>query len=351
MNRMTRGILPALLMLAGLSVTPAIAQDVLTPESRLELEQAVERLQETLGLNVRSGLFASRAGDISATYLARQGLMLELSTPLGARRGLVSLNTVNASLQSLSSQLAQMNRPQLPTITPPDIDAVRETMALSVRRDQAAEYYRSMLDRVAEIDVSAEIEEALQAINTSAAALQGTDNPEASGLAEEARRLRQQLQDQLQTQRARLEALTEQLRQRSAESTEPPPESLQEQWQQQLAALLASMEPLRQAATTKANELNEQLEALRQRRLEQWQQELHEFESRLFARVCADPVFAGLIPGQEYLTLVLTGLGEETAAGERRDRIHVLGAGDLQACVSGQINAGDLLQLSTSYDY
>ncbi|MDT8427207.1 MAG: hypothetical protein RQ757_00405 [Pseudomonadales bacterium] len=354
MNRMSQAILQALLMTVSLSVTTARAQDVKTQgvlpaESRADLEQAVERLQEALGLNVRSGLFSARAGEISASYLARQGLLLELSTPLGTRRGLINLDTVNASLQSLSNQLAQMNSPQLPAITAPDIEAMRETMALSLRRDQAAEYYRDMINKVAEVDLSAEIEQAMQAISARADALRGTDNPAAPELAAEAQRLRQQLQEQLLEQRAQLEALTAQLRQRSAESTVVPPQSLQEQWQQQLAALAAAMEPLRQAATTKANELNEQLEAWRQRRMEQWQQELQAFEARLFARVCEEPVLAALIPAQQHLTLVLPGLGEETAAGERRDRIHVLAAGDLQACASGQIDAQTLLSLATSY--
>lgn len=62
----------------------------------------------------------------------------------------------------------------------------------------------------------------------------------------------------------------------------------------------------------------------------------------LFARICSDSALAGALPSGQYLTLILP-----AAAGA--SRMHVVQAGDLQRCSSGQIDAAQLIDRAVSY--
>jgi hypothetical protein len=49
--------------------------------------------------------------------------------------------------------------------------------------------------------------------------------------------------------------------------------------------------------------------------------------------------------------VILRGLGDESAGGRRRDKVHVFAKSDVLQCQSGDIGAASLQQQSVQYNY
>ncbi|MEX2334853.1 MAG: hypothetical protein WD600_11390, partial [Pseudohongiella sp.] len=124
-------VLAAALVLPAL---PTSAQNLST-EQLAEMRRSIDVfsgvLRESLGFNERRGLFSPRTGDVQGHYLAGQGIVLELISPLQRYRGSASMQSLNSALEDLSSQLGSLMTGGV--VSRPDFEAMRDSMALSLR--------------------------------------------------------------------------------------------------------------------------------------------------------------------------------------------------------------------------
>jgi len=301
-------------------------------------------LQEGLGLNARAGLFSPTSGSVRGLYLAQQGVVLEVMSPLASERNSFTQFSLGAALERLSAQFAaQMSDGT--AVPRPDFSTLRETMAMSMRAELAQGVARDLLDELARVDVSAEIASALQSAADAARslhALTSFDDAALNQVLEQTSALRAQLSGHisaLQALRAEIGGQTQAL---SEERVAELRDSLQ--------TLNAALQSLQAAAQERAADLRAQADLARAQRQAQWQQELASFEAALMKLVCDYAGGLRALPPQEHVTLVLKGLGED-AAQRREDRILVLRQADALRCLQGDITAQQLQQTAQVYSF
>jgi len=333
-----------------MAVSPlAIAQPADMEEMRRSIDVFAGVLRDSLDLNVRQSIFHPRAGEVSGRYLAGQGITIELGTPLRARRGVMGRFALQQSMSELSGQLDGMRGERRLMVQRPDTDAMREVLALSLRRDQAAVVYREMMEQLAEVDGYAAVDSALRAAGEAARYLRNMGE-----MSEEV--FREQFDDlavmhaKLAERIAEREALQQSLRESSAERREEPDDTLRDEWQASLDSLQSRMTELREVAVSRADELRARSDTLRADQLTAWRDEVVSFERRLFATLCDYGASLRTLPDGEHLSLILSGLGEDSDNGGRTDRIHVLDKASLLQCQRGDINVEELKLRARSYD-
>jgi hypothetical protein len=340
------------LVLGALISFPAVglAQESQVHEMRRHVDVLSSALRESLGLSARAGVFSPRAGDITGRYLARQGVLLEISTPLQAGRlptGL-SMENLSQSLDELSVQLSGLMERGL--VVRPDMEAIRDAMALSLRTDEAGRFYRDQIQSLTDFESMATVERVLA---SSASALQRMqsaghlDGAELGSLSTELQRLRQQL-----LQRVRgVEDLRREIRELAANTDSLPEQPILERWQLAREALVDGMSGLRQEVAQHAAAVDIAQQRWRQQQVEQRELELAGFEMTLFGTLCDYAGGLREMPQHEYLTIVLRGVAEEDGSGGRRDRVYVLAQSALQQCVRSVITPAQLLQQAETYSY
>ena len=301
-------------------------------------------LQEGLGLNERAGLFSPLSGSVRGTYLAQQGVVLEVTSPLASTRNSFAQFSLGAALERLSAQFASQTGTDA-AVPRPDLSTLRETMAMSLRLELVQGEARELLDELERVDVSAQIATALQRAVDAARSLHALAQLDESALNEvlaDTAAQRELLSAQvsaLQTLRAQISA-----------QTLPLTDEQTAQWRDGLEALREALATLQQHAQERADTLQEQAGQARARREEQWQQELAAFESEVFRLVCD---FAGglrPLPAEEHVTLVLKGLGDDTVQ-RREDRILVLRQVDALQCLQGEITVQQLQETAQVYSF
>lgn len=341
-------------LLAGaglcLFVDATFAQD--TDAQIDELRKSVDIfagvLREALGLNNRAGIFSPLNGSVQGLYLAEQGVVLELVTPLSNTRSLYGVQSLSSSLQELSGQLSSLAATQSMRLQRIELRATGDSSDNTLQTDPARAPFSDLLERLASVDFSAEVERSLRAAAEEASSLNlsgDLDSAAYEALVQEMSKLRQQMSEQalaFQTLRNRINAEGT-----SAQTADP---TVTSRWQSEIDALQRSIEPIREAARAKAQELRELSEQLRLAREEQWQRDLIAFEVNLFKVVCDFSTALRPLPEEEHLTLVLKGLGEETDV-RRGDRIHVLQKTDMQRCLLGEMTSEQLQEGARSYSY
>ncbi|MDP1931559.1 MAG: hypothetical protein Q8L60_08890 [Gammaproteobacteria bacterium] len=335
-----------------LMVFPAQAQDALVNEQYDEMQRSIGifsgALREALGLNNRAGIFNPLSGSVSGIYLAEQGIVLDVITPLAGGRSIFGPQTSTYFFQGLSSPFSATSSTRALRIQRPDIDAMRESMAMSLRAEAFGESYRDVMESIATIDFSAELESALRTATESAVTLRGLgqiDEAEFETMMREMNQMRQRLGEQmLGLQELRNRVTTE------INAGEPVDDTMADQWRAALDTLRQNVEPLREQAVAKAAELREQSARSQLERQQQWQEELVAFEDNLFSTICDYGAALRALPDDEHLTIVLKGVGEDT--GDRReDRIHVLQKSQMQRCLLGEITPGELQASAQSYSF
>jgi len=120
--------------------------------------------------------------------------------------------------------------------------------------------------------------------------------------------------------------------------------------QETLASLRDQLDELGEYAAQQASALRARTDSMREGQRAAWQEELEDFEGRLFQTLCDYGASLRILPAEEHLSLVLTGLGAEAEDGTRADRIHVLGKQSLVQCQRGEIDAAGLRTAARSYD-
>lgn len=348
-NRWLYAVALAVAMCApGLPVmaqTPDAGQLV---EMRRSIDVFSGVMRESLGFNERRGVFSPRAGDVQGHYLAGQGMVMELSTPLQGFNRAASMQSLNSALEELSSQLGSLMSSGV--VSRPDFDALRDSMAMSLRSDEIAAFYREQMQQLSSLlDIPA-IE---QALASAAASVQNlSDLGELDPATTE--RINQQLQSlraQLSQRLAEADALRREIRDRAMQADAIPSEQIQADWAQAREQLAGQVAGLRAQIAEQAQILQERNAALEAERLAQWRQSVTDLEDRVFVVVCDYASGLRTLPDDEHLSLVMVGLGGESDEGRRRDRIHVFDKSDLLACQRGDLSAEDLRSRAVSYDF
>lgn len=339
-------------LLLATAVTPALhAQTGTATDAMMDMRQSVEllstTLEEGLGLNERRGVFSPRAGDIRGRYLQGQGIVLEVLTPLQTREGF-NMDAFSNSLSQLSTQLDGML--QQGSVTRPDFDVMRDQLALSLRTDEVAAYYRELMQQLQGVQDIPAIERALA---SSASALQSLQS---AGQIDPAtrERLAQQLQNQrarLQTQIAEWDELRRQIRDQSQLSDALPDAAVQQAWADARSRLNAELSDLRAGISELSAQLQQQREQAERDRQQQAATALEDFQSRLFVLLCDYAAGLRALPAGESLDVVLVGVGDSMASGVRRDVIYQINKAALQSCLQGQTSAAQLREQSVRYQY
>ncbi|MBC54578.1 MAG: hypothetical protein CMQ34_12165 [Gammaproteobacteria bacterium] len=330
---------------------PAVAQNPdagQLEEMRRSIEVFSGVMRESLGFNERRGVFSPRAGDVQGHYLAGQGIVLELITPLQGFHNGASMQTLNSALEELSSQLGSLMSSGV--VSRPDFDALRDSMAMSLRSDEIAAFYREQMQQLSSLLDMPAIE---QALASAAASVQNLSNlgeldPDTTA------RMNQQMQTlrtQLTQRLAEAEALRRDIRDRAMQSDAIPSDEIQAGWARAREQLAVEVAALRAQIAEQAQILQAQNAALEAERLAQWQQSVAQLEARVFRVVCDYASGLRALPDDEHLSLMMIGLGWESGEGRRPDRVHVFDKSDLVACQRGDLDAEDLRSLAVSYDF
>jgi hypothetical protein len=301
-------------------------------------------LQEGLGLNARAGIFSPTSGSVRGLYLARQGVVLEVMSPLASARNSFAQFSLGAALERLSAQFAAQSGAG-PDVPRPDLSALRETMALSLRAEFVQGQARDLLDELTRVDVSAEISAALQSAGDAARSLHALTQFNDAAL--------NQVLEETSAQRAQLSghiSAMQALRAEIGTQVQPLTQEQVAQWRTALQSLSTALQSLQAAAQARADALQAQAGQARAQREAQWQLELAAFETSLIRLVCDYAGGLRALPAQEHVTIVLQGLGDD-AAQRREDRIVVLRQADALRCLQGEITAAQLQQTAQVYSF
>lgn len=302
-------------------------------------------LQEGLGLNVRTGLFSPLGGTVRGLYLAQQGVVLEISSPLANSRNSFAEFTLGAALERLSSQFSAFSTDSAGAVPRPDLTQLRESMAMSMRGDLLQGPSRDLLEELNRMDLSAAINSALQRAADAARSLHALAQLEDADL--------NALLAEIDGQRARVNeqiAVLQGLRTQISAQTAPALEAQVQQWRAALQDVAGVLEPLQDSAHAQAQRLQERAALARSEREQQWLQEVTAFESTLMQLACDYAGGLRALPPQEHVTFVLQGLGEDTAQ-RREDRVLVLRQADALRCLQREITAQQLLQTARAYSF
>ncbi|HDZ09547.1 hypothetical protein [Pseudohongiella sp.] len=341
----------ALAAALSLPAVTATAQN-LTAEQLGEMRRSIDVfsgvMRESLGFNERRGVFSPRAGDVQGHYLAGQGIVLELTTPLQGFRSTTSMHSLNSALEELSSQLGNLMASGV--VSRPDFEAMRDNMAMSLRSDEIAAFYREQMQQLSALFDMPAIEQALSAAAASAHNLRNMGAMDSASLEQ----MNQQLQDlrvQLAQRLSETEALRQEIRDRAMQVDALPSAEIQANWQRTREQLEVQVAALREQVAGQAQALRARNEALEAERLAQWQQDVAGLEDQVFVVLCDYASGLRALPADEHLTLMMTGLGSQAAEGRQPDRIHVFNKSDLLACQRGDLDPEDMRSRAVSYDF
>jgi hypothetical protein len=352
------GLLDRLLLtvLFGAVLSPTVINAAADPDfdvAAMQRDIAVFAgvLRDGLELDTRPAMLGSRANPVSGYYLAGQGVVMELHTPLRVRRAGIRLHGLQGALQgdmdALSGRLAELRR--RPGFVPrPDADSMRASMALSLRNDAVAEQYQQLMQQLAAGMDTEAMGRSLRSAEHSLRLLIDTE-----GLQQQVEQqwlprideLRQQM-EQVVSER---DQLLRQLRAASLDADARPDAASHDDWQQQVTALVQQYTALRGQLREQAEVLRERSEQAREQGLASWREEVAEFEQRLFVLLCDYGASLRQLPDAQYMTIILSGLGGEAAPAPRSDRLHVLSREALLQCQRGEITVEALRQQAISY--
>jgi hypothetical protein len=299
-------------------------------------------MEDALGLDQNSGLFGMRLGGVDSTYLYGQGVVFEVRTPLANERNRLSLTSLNSAMQSLQSGGNPFERLSL------------QSSPLTARQQETDGpalngLYQSMMERITKIDYSIAVSNAIEQASDSARSLRVLGNVDDSGYEElrvELEAMRETMQDNLE----KIGQLEEEIRE--AGTATAAIDSNESDVSSRFDLLLETIEPLRQQAILKAAELKAETELAEQRYVERWHDEVSEFEQNLYVVMCNYGSTLRALPEDEKLSVILKGLGEDTATTTRRpDKVHVLHKRDIQQCLQEEIDVAELIARSEQYSY
>ena len=338
-----------LVLLCVLSSPPSKAQELQLEALQKNIDIFSGVLAEALELEQPSGLFGISLGGIESIYLFGQGVVMEVTTPLSTRRntmGLVSLNSTLQALQFRSNPFEEMVRPQFDTNAAP----ATITIPLTASADGASEFYLAMMEKIASVDYSLMVNGAIQQASEYARSLRSLGNIDDIDY----QKLREDidgLRDEMQVRFTELRQIESEVAAASSQDIIVDGNSRRGEIQITLDSLLAQIEPLRDRAIAKAGELRGRTEVAEEEYAAKWQQEVLDFESSLYTAMCNYGSTLRELPEAENVSIILTGLGKNSDAERRADKIHVFSKANLLRCQNGEIDVQTLRLRSAQYDY
>ena len=327
-----------------LANTASQAQDINLADLQGNIEIFTGVLEDVLELNQNSGLFGMSLGGLSATYLYRQGVMIEVRSPLANQRNQLRLASLNSAMQSMQTGTNPFER-MVRRASPPLVLPSERT------NENADSFYELMMERITKIDYSLAVSNFIQQASDSARSLRALgniDEPAYEELRAELDIMRERLQENI----GRLSQFEEELRRESENLGTSESVITESEVSLRLDDLVARLEPLREQAMSKAEQLKRQTELAEQRYVERWHEDVSEFEESLYIAMCNYGATLRELPNDESISIILKGLGEDDANSNRQpDQVHVLSKIDVQECQNGAIDVAELRERSTQYSY
>jgi hypothetical protein len=312
-------------------------------------------LEDALDFEESKGLFGLSLGGIESTYLIGQGVVLELRTPLANSRNRLSLASLNSAMQTLQVRgnpfealALSQSRAQSLSSSSSSSAAASPVMALRNQSANSTSAYNQMMERVANVDYSLAVNNAIQQATESARSLRSLGSIDEGDYAE--------LRADIEGLRAEMGEKMQDLREIEAQITESTSQAItqsniEEELRLKLNTAMAQIEPLREQAVAKAAQLRRRSEQAEQAYTQQWQQDVVMFEDKLYQAMCDYGSTLRELPRDERVSIILTGLGVQGADQRRTDKIHVFNKADLQACQSDDISVATLRERSDHYSY
>ena len=334
----------AFVSLCLLANTASQAQDINLADLQGNIEIFTGVLEDALELNQSSGLFGMSLGGLSATYLYRQGVMIEVRSPLANQRNQLRLASLNSAMQSMQTGTNPFER-MVRRASPPLVLPSERT------NENADSFYELMMERITKIDYSLAVSNFIQQASDSARSLRALgniDEPAYEELRAELDIMRERLQENI----GQLSQFEEELRRESENLGASESVITESEASVRLDDLVARLEPLREQAMSKAEQLKRQTELAEQSYVERWHEDVSEFEESLYIAMCNYGATLRELPNDESISIILKGLGEDDANSNRRpDQVHVLSKIDVQECQNGVIDVAELRDRSAQYSY
>ena len=340
---------------AVVSVVSATAQAPQLEDLQRNIDIFSGVLEDALDFEESKGLFGLSLGGIESTYLIGQGVVLELRTPLANSRNRLSLASLNSAMQTLQVRgnpfealaLSQSRAQSLSSSSSSSAPA-SPVMALRNQSADSTSAYNQMMERVANVDYSLAVNNAIQQATESARSLRSLGSIDEGDYAE--------LRADIEGLRAEMGEKMQDLREIEAQITESTSQAItqsniEEELRLKLNTVMAQIEPLREQAVAKAAQLRRRSEQAEQAYTQQWQQDVVMFEDKLYQAMCDYGSTLRELPRDERVSIILTGLGVQGADQRRTDKIHVFNKADLQACQSDDISVATLRERSNQYSY
>jgi hypothetical protein len=340
--------------IAAVSAVLATAQEPQLKDLQRNIELFSGVLEDALDFEESKGLFGLSLGGITSTYLIGQGVVLEVRTPLANSRNRLSLASLNSAMQTLQvrgnpfESIALSRTQSLSSSTQAESTQASPVMALRGQSAESASFYAQMMERIANVDYSLAVNNAIQQATESARSLRSfgsVDDSDYEELRADIEGLRVEMGEKMQG----LRELEAQIRESTAAAIADS--NIEEEMRLKLDTFMAQIEPLREQAVAKAAELKQRSEQAEQAYTEQWQQDVVVFEDKLYQAMCDYGSTLHELPRGERVSIILTGLGEQGEDQRRTDKIHVFNKADLQECQSGDISVATLRDRSDHYSY
>ena len=338
--------------IAAVSVVSATAQVPQLEELQRNIELFSGVLEDALDFEESKGLFGLSLGGIESTYLIGQGVVLEVRTPLANSRNRLSLASLNSAMQTLQVRGNPFETLALSQSLPLSASAssaqASPVMALRSQSAGSTSLYTQMMERIANIDYSLAVNNAIQQATESARSLRSLGSVD-DGDYEELRADIEGLRAEMGEKMRGLREIESQIRESTAAAIADS--NIDEEMRLKLDTVIAQIEPLREQAVAMAAELRLRSEVAEQDYTQQWQQDVVVFEGKLYKAMCDYGSTLRELPTDERVSIILTGLGQQGEDQRRTDKIHVFNKADLQECQSDDISVATLRERSTYYSY
>ena len=337
--------------IAAVSAVSATAQGPQLEDLQRNIDIFSGVLEDALDFEESKGLFGLSLGGIESTYLIGQGVVLEVRTPLANSRNRLSLASLNSAMQMLQVRgnpfetlaLSQSRTQSLPSSAP-----ASPVMAMMNQSADSTSFYTQMIERIADVDYSLVVNNAIQQATESARSLRSLGSID-DGVYEELRADMEGLSTEMGKKMQGLRELEVQIRESAVQAIADS--NTEEEMRLKFDTVIALIEPLREQAVAKAMELRLRSELAEQAYTQRWQQDVVVFEDKLYQAMCDYGSTLRELPSDERVSIILTGLGEQGEDLRRTDKIHVFSKADLQECQSDNISVATLRELSDHYSY
>ena len=339
--------------IAMVSAASANAQDPRIEGLQRTIDIFSGVLENSLDFEEVKGLFGLSLGSIESTYLLGQGVVLEVRTPLANSRNRLNLASLNSAMQTLQVrgnpfESIALSRSQSGAQAQSVSVQASPVMALRNQPLEPTNLYAPMMERIANVDYSLAVNNAIQQAAESARSLRSLDSID-EGAYKELRTDIEGLRVEMREMVQGLREIEEQIKGSSAQASADS--SLEEEIRLKLDMVMAQIEPLREQAAAKAAELRLRSEQAEQVYTRQWQQDVVVFENKLYQAMCEYGPTLRELPDDERVSIILTGLGDQGIGQRRTDKIHIFNKADLQECQSGGISVATLRERSNHYSY